>query len=69
MSLLLALPSAVHAQVDRAVLEGTVTDSTGSVIVGAGIQVVATDTALTENLQTNSKGYYAFPGWQSGSTK
>lgn len=54
------------AQVDRAVLEGIVTDSSGSVISGASIKVVAVDTGLTETQPTNSKGYYRFPGLAVG---
>src|SRR5579859_3161143 len=50
------------AQVDRAVLEGTVSDPSGRVIVGASVKVVAIDTGLSEEQQTNSKGYYRFPG-------
>jgi carboxypeptidase family protein/TonB-dependent receptor-like protein len=60
--LLMAGLPAAFAQVDRAVLEGTVTDQSGSVIVGASVKVVAVDTGLTELGQTNAKGYYRFPG-------
>ena len=54
------------AQIDRAVLEGTVTDASGSVIVGATVQVRALDTGLTAEQKTNSKGYYRFPGLAVG---
>jgi len=54
-----------YSQVDRATLEGTVTDSSGSVIVGAGVKAVAADTGLTEEQQTNAKGYTVFPASQS----
>ena len=53
-------------QVDRAVLEGMVTDPSGSVIVGATLKVVAVDTGLTQEQSTNSKGYYRFPGLAVG---
>ena len=53
-------------QVDRAVLEGTVADPSGSVIVGATLKVLAVDTGLTEEQPTNSKGYYRFPGLAVG---
>ena len=53
-------------QVDRAVLEGTVTDPSGSVIVGATLKVLAVDTGLKEEQPTNSKGYYRFPGLAVG---
>jgi hypothetical protein len=67
---LLLLPSIpAFAQVDRAELEGTVTDASGRVIVGATIKVIAVDTGLTEEQPTNSKGYYRFPGLAVGTYK
>lgn len=63
--LLVATPATL-AQVDRAVLEGTVTDPTGGVISGATVKVIAVDTGLTEEQPTNSKGYYRFPGLAVG---
>jgi len=54
------------AQIERAVLEGTVTDPTRAAIVGASVKVVATDTGITEDQRTNSKGYYRFPGLAVG---
>jgi len=54
------------AQIDRAVLEGTATDQSGSVIVGGTVKAVAMDTGLTEEHPTNSKGYYRFPGLPVG---
>jgi len=59
------IPVAV-AQVDRAVLEGTVSDPSGRVIVGATLKVEAVDTGLTEEQPANSKGYYRFPGLAVG---
>src|SRR5581483_9963530 len=63
---LLAAAAPATAQVDRALLEGTVTDSSGSVIVGATVKVLATDTGITAEQPTNSKGYYRFPGLAVG---
>jgi hypothetical protein len=63
--LLVLYPSA-FAQVDRAVLEGTVSDPSGRVIAGATVQVLAVDTGLTEERPTNSNGYYRFPGLAVG---
>ena len=54
------------AQVDRAVLEGAVTDPAGAVIVGAHLNVLAVDTNISEEQQTNSNGYYRFPGLAVG---
>jgi hypothetical protein len=62
----LAGTTSLFAQVDRAVLEGTVTDPMGRVVVGAGVKVAAVDTGLTEEQQSNSKGYYRFPGLAAG---
>ena len=56
------LSSSLSAQIDRAVLEGTVSDPSGRVITSASVKVVAVDTGLTQEQQTNSKGYYRFPG-------
>jgi Carboxypeptidase regulatory-like domain len=62
MTLILTIIPDAFGQVDRAVLEGTVTDPSGSVIAGAKLKVVAIDTRLSEKRQTNSRGYYRFPG-------
>jgi hypothetical protein len=63
--LVVATPPA-FAQVDRAELEGTVTDPSGSVVVGATVKIVATETGLTSEQPTSSKGYYRFPGLAVG---
>jgi hypothetical protein len=57
---------AAHSQIDRAVLEGTVTDPTGAAIVGASVKTVAVDTGITQEQRTNSRGYYRFPGLAVG---
>ena len=57
---------AVFAQVDRAALEGAVTDTTGATIVGANVKTLAVDTGVTRQKQTNSSGYYRFPGLAVG---
>ena len=54
------------AQVDRAELEGTITDSSGSVIAGASVRIVASDTQFGQEQRTNSRGYYRFPGLAVG---
>ena len=69
VTVVLLLPLAttsLFAQVDRAVLEGTVTDPTGATIVGARVVALAVDTGLKEDQRTNSKGYYRFPGLAVG---
>ncbi len=66
LCLMAGVPMA-YAQVDRAELEGTVSDSSASVIVGARVTVVAVDTGLSAEQPTSSKGYYRFPGLAVGS--
>jgi hypothetical protein len=67
--LLSAALQLMFAQVDRAVLEGTVTDPTGSVIVNAHVKAQAIDTGLVTETPANSKGYYRFPGLAVGTYK
>jgi Carboxypeptidase regulatory-like domain/TonB dependent receptor len=68
--LLLVLGTPVlFAQVDRAELEGTVTDPSGRVIAGARVIALAVDTGISEEQPTNSKGYYRFPGLAVGRYK
>jgi len=64
MALILAATAA--AQIDRAALEGTVTDQTGAAVVGADVKILATDTGITQEQPTNSNGYYRFPGLAVG---
>lgn len=58
--------SSLSAQVDRAVLEGTVTDPTKATIVGASVLALAVDTGIRQQQRANSKGYYRFPGLAVG---
>jgi hypothetical protein len=64
--LTLALAVTALAQIDRAVLEGTVSDQSGASLVGAGVKILAVDTGITQEQTTNSKGYYRFPGLAVG---
>ena len=64
--LMLFLQTIALAQVDRAVLEGTVRDSSGAAVVGAAVKTLAVDTGLTQEQQTNANGYYRFPGLAVG---
>ena len=68
ISLILALflGTVAVAQIDRAELEGTVTDQSGAAVAGAGIKIQAVDTGITQEQKTNSKGYYRFPGLAVG---
>src|SRR5271169_6011543 len=64
--LVVAGTPAAYAQVNRAVLEGTVSDPSGSVIVGAAVKVVAVETGLSQEQKTNSKGNYRISGLAVG---
>ena len=64
--LVVAGTPATYAQVNRAVLEGTVSDPSGSVIVGAAVKVVAVETGMSQEQKTNSKGYYRISGLAVG---
>jgi hypothetical protein len=55
-----------HAQIDRAVLEGTVTDASGAVVAGAGVKILSSDTNILQEQRTNSNGYYRFAGLAVG---
>ncbi len=60
----LGLPAA--AQVDRATLVGTVTDSSGAVIPGANVEVSSPDTGLRRTMSTTAAGNYSFAGLPIG---
>jgi len=55
-----------YAQIDRAVLEGTVTDPSGAVIGGVHVQLLAADTGISPEQVTNSNGYYRLSGLAVG---
>lgn len=54
------------AQVDRAVLEGTVTDPSGAAIVGARVKARSVGTGLEQEQRTNANGYYRVSGLPLG---
>ena len=56
-------------QVDRADLEGTVTDSSGGGISGAKITITANATGIEDERTTNQYGYYRFPSIALGVRK
>jgi hypothetical protein len=58
-SLLLAVPG--WAQRTAATIQGTVSDPTGAVIVGAKVTAVAEGTGSSRTTTTNSAGVYTFP--------
>jgi Carboxypeptidase regulatory-like domain len=54
------------AQIDRAALEGTVTDQTGAAIIGARVRILVVENGITWAERTNSNGYYRFAGLPVG---
>ena len=60
------LAATAAAQVDRAVLEGTVTDQSGAAVVAARVKILAVDTGISQEQPTNSNGYYRFSGLAVG---
>jgi hypothetical protein len=62
----IVLAGAVVAQVDRAVLEGTIKDPSGGSIAGANVNVLSVETGISQEQHTNTNGYYRFPGLAVG---
>src|SRR6266568_2582987 len=52
-------------QSNKAVLRGTVTDTTGAVVTGASV-VLTSGTGLKQNIQTDDKGTYSFTNLDAG---
>jgi hypothetical protein len=53
---------AVFGQIDRANVSGTVTDTSGSLVPGARVEVVSQDTGFRREVQTGPSGNYSVPG-------
>src|SRR6185295_19547076 len=51
----------LNAQTDRGTIMGTVTDSSGAVIEGAGVNVTHVATNTSSNVTTGENGGYTFP--------
>ena len=54
------------AQVDRAVLEGSITDRSGGTVARAEIKATEVATGITQERASNAHGYYFFPGLAVG---
>ena len=52
----------VFGQVDRADLNGTVTDTSGSLVPGARVELASPSTGLTRDVVTGPSGVYSIPG-------
>ena len=66
---LLSVASTVIAQVDRATLNGTVTDTSGAVIQNVKVELVSTTTGFQREAVTSSKGSYQVPALNIGTYK
>ena len=58
--------SSALAQLGTATISGSVTDSTGASIVGAGIRVVSAETGFRRETKANDLGQYNLPGLTPG---
>src|SRR5215467_12617449 len=56
--LLFAGASALHAQINRGVLEGIVTDVQGAVMASVQVEITSVDTNIVQRVVTNDSGYY-----------
>jgi hypothetical protein len=66
---MLALATTALAQVDRATLNGTVTDASGAVVQSVKIELDSPATGLHRETTTNSKGTYQLPALAIGTYK
>jgi hypothetical protein len=57
----------LHGQAGSATITGTVTDSTGALILGVSITVENSETGLSRATETNQVGIYNLPGLRPGS--
>ena len=48
----------LYAQINRGVVEGTVTDASGAAVPGVQVRVTSSETNVTTPAQTNNTGYY-----------
>src|SRR5690349_15475795 len=53
--------ASLTAQLDRATLTGTITDSTGAIVPNAVVSILSGETGLKRSTQTNDTGGYTFP--------
>jgi hypothetical protein len=58
--LVLQATAALHAQTATAEINGTIIDKSGGMVTGATIKLTNIGTRVTDQTQTNSKGYYVF---------
>lgn len=56
----------LFAQIERATLEGTITDQSGGSVAGAVVTATDADTGIASSGRTNAHGYCVFPGLAVG---
>jgi hypothetical protein len=66
---LVAFAATAVAQVDRATLNGTITDASGAVVRDAKVELVSLTTGLNRETVTGSKGSYELPALPIGTYK
>ena len=67
LCLVFLLLSSVAARAQfRAVVQGTVTDTTGAVVPAATVTLTSTETNRTQQTTTGDEGFYRFPGLAPG---
>ena len=64
LSLVVCLP--LLAQVDRAALNGVVTDASGAIVPGAKVEALSSDTGFQRQTATGASGTYQIPGLAVG---
>jgi hypothetical protein len=62
----LAVPAAVHAQIDTATIVGTVRDQSGGVLPGVTITATQEGTGTMASTVTGASGQYVFPSLKVG---
>ncbi len=53
-----AFPATLHAQIDRAQINGTVTDNSGAVVLGAEIDLLQEGTGATRHVVSGGQGSF-----------
>jgi Carboxypeptidase regulatory-like domain/TonB dependent receptor-like, beta-barrel len=66
VALILLFTAPVYSQVAGATLSGTVTDPSGAAIPNAQVTIKNTSTGVTQNVTTNSAGFYTAPNLLPG---
>ncbi|MDP9037966.1 MAG: carboxypeptidase regulatory-like domain-containing protein [Acidobacteriota bacterium] len=66
LAAILSLPNIVPAQITTATLTGTITDSTGAAVAGAGIVVTNTETAQARATTSDAHGGYVIASLPNG---